>query len=92
MKIVDGVAYAAPILRVCGVRPLANHKLWVRFSNGEAREFDFAPLLDEPCFAPLRDEKKFQELYIDYGVLVWDDGKIDIAPEYLYENGTPSRE
>ena len=24
------------------------------------------------------------------GVTVWEDGKIDIAPEYLYENGVPA--
>lgn len=48
---------------------------------------DFKPLLEEPAFAALRDEKKFREVYIDYGVTVWLDGEIDIAPEALYEYG-----
>ena len=32
--------------------------------------------------------KIFCEVYIDYGVTVWNDGDIDIAPETLYEQGT----
>mgnify|MGYP003368760364 CR=1 FL=1 len=28
----------------------------------------------------------FAGVYIDYGVTVWRDGDIDIAPEYLYEH------
>lgn len=91
MYIIDGVAYAgepAPVLRVCGVRPLENFRLWARFSTGEAKVFDFKPLLDSPGFAPLSDPEVFKSVYIDYGVPVWKDGEIDIAPETLYENGS----
>ena len=90
MYIKNGIAYAgelAPIIKVCGVRPLENHKLWLRFNNGEIKIFDFAPLLTMPAFAPLSDENLFREVYIDYGVTVWNDGDIDIAPEMLYEKG-----
>ena len=37
-------------------------------------------------FAPLVDEHTFAGVYIDYGVTVWNDGDIDIAPEYLYQH------
>lgn len=47
----------------------------------------FKPLLSSPAFAPLTDKAIFGAVYIDYGVPVWKDGDIDIAPEYLYENG-----
>ena len=90
MYIVNDIAYAGepkPEIRVSGVRPLANFKLWVRFSTGETKVFDFAPLLDQPAFAPLRDAAVFNGVYIDYGVTVWQDGAIDIAPEALYEGG-----
>ncbi len=90
MYIKDGIAYAGdqrPMLKVSGVRPMENHKLWVRFNTGEAKIFDFSPLLDTPGFAPLRDQEVFRGVYIDYGVAVWNDGDIDIAPEYLYQNG-----
>lgn len=90
MYIVDGIAYAgepAPALKVSGVRPLEDHRLWVRFNTGEAKVFDFKPLLDQPAFAPLADTDTFRGVYIDYGVAVWCDGDIDIAPEALYAQG-----
>lgn len=90
MHIVNGIAYAGdptPVMKVSGVRPLEGHRLWVRFNTGEVRIVDFKPLLEEPAFTALRDEKTFREVYIDYGVTVWLDGEIDIAPEALYEQG-----
>lgn len=92
MYVLNGIAYAgepSPILRVIGVRPLADYKLWVRFNTGEAKVFDFKPLLDTPVFAPLKDEAVFKQVYIDYGMAVWQDGDIDIAPEKLYQDGVP---
>lgn len=89
MYIIDGIAYAGepktPI-KVVGIRPLSNYLLWLRFSNGESKVFDFKPLLDNPCYIRLKDKDIFREAYIDYGVPVWCDGDIDIAPEYVYEN------
>jgi len=91
MYVKDGIAYAGentPPIRVCGIRPLPGHHLWVRFTTGEAKTVDFTPLLDAPAFVPLRDPELFAGVYIDYGVPVWCDGKIDIAPERLYTLGT----
>lgn len=90
MYIIDDIAYAgeqAPILRVTGIRPLSDFRLWVRFNNNEAKIFDFKPLLKAPAFTPLSDPDTFRSVYIDYGVPTWDDGNIDIAPEMLYEKG-----
>lgn len=90
MHIVDGIAYAGeqtPVVKVSGVRPMEDHMLWVRFSTGEARVVDFKPMLDLPAFAPLADERVFRDVYIDYGVTVWMDGAVDIAPETLYAQG-----
>ena len=90
MYIIDGIAYAGeklPEIKVAGVRPLDNYKLWLRFNTGEVKVFDFKPLLDEEAFAPLSDKDIFNGVYIDYGVTVWNDGDIDIAPETLYEYG-----
>lgn len=89
MFIKDGIAYAGeskPAVRVSGVRPMKDYLLWIRFNTGEAKVFDFKPLLDAPAFQPLKDEEVFKSVYIDYGVTVWQDGAIDIAPAYLYEN------
>lgn len=91
MYVIDGIAYAgepAPAVKVCGVRPLPEYRLWVRFNTGAVKIFDFKPLLDTPAFAPLRDLNLFNQVYIDYGIPVWNDGEIDIAPEKLYADGT----
>ena len=92
MYILNGIAYAGepkPVLKVSGVRPLEDFRLWVRFNNSETRIFDFKPLLKSPAFEPLSNPKTFKNVYIDYGVPVWNNGDIDIAPETLYEKGLP---
>ena len=89
MFIKDGIAYAGeqmPEIEVTGVRPQNGYRLWLRFNNGETRLFDFTGLLSEPAFTPLADEKVFADVYLDYGMPVWMNGEIDIAPEYLYKH------
>lgn len=89
MYVIDGIAYAGesePVIKVSGVRPLDDYRLWVRFSTGEAKVFDFKPLLNTPAFAPLADKSVFNGVYIDYGTPVWLDGNIDISPETLYKD------
>lgn len=89
MYISNGIVYAGeqePPIKVCGVRPLPGHRLWLRFTTWDVKIFDFTPLLKDSGFAPLAVEKVFSGVYIDYGVTVWNDGDIDIAPEYLYEH------
>ena len=93
MYVKDGIAYAdAPgsAIKISGVRPLEDHRLWIRFTNGETKIFDFSNLLDTPAFSPLKDPSVFSGVYIDYGVTVWNNGDIDIAPEFLYEKGIPA--
>ncbi len=90
MYIINGIAYAGEAekpIKVSGIRPLDDFKLWVRFNTGEIKIFDFEPLLKFPAFAPLADADVFRSVYIDYGVAVWNNGDIDIAPEELYKNG-----
>jgi len=83
----NGIVYAdnpAPLITVKYVRPLNDYKLLVRFSNGEEKKIDISDLLDEQVFKPLQDINVFKTVYVDYGTVVWCDGTIDIAPEYLY--------
>lgn len=93
MYIQNGIAYAGEperLPRVCGVRPLEEQKLWLRFDTGEARVFDVKPLMKLPAFAPLADKATFDTVYIDYGTVVWNDGAIDVAPETLYLRSVPA--
>ncbi|MDR0300714.1 MAG: DUF2442 domain-containing protein [Treponema sp.] len=90
----NGIVYAddpVPMKTVKYVLPLDNYKLYIRFSTGEEKEIDISNLLDEPVFRPLQDLNVFKSAYIDYGTVVWCDGAIDIAPEYLYEMGVTAK-
>lgn len=89
MYIVDGIAYAGeqcPAIKVVGLQVLSDYQLKLRFSTGEIKIASMALLLNQPAFLPLKDETVFQGAYLDYGAICWDDGNIDIAPEYLYEH------
>lgn len=59
----------------------------MRFNNGDCRIFDFATIIDKyPVFEPLKDIELLKNFRLA-DTLEWMDGKIDIAPEYLYEHG-----
>ena len=93
MYIINDIAYAGepkPTIKVSGVRPLEHFRLWLRFNTGEIKIFDCKPLFDLPAFASLQDPSVFCNVYIDYGMTVWNNGDIDIAPETLYENSIPA--
>jgi glutaminase len=90
----NGIVYAddpTPLKTIKYVRPLDNYKLLVRFSTEEEKEADISEILNEPAFKPLKDKNVFQGAYIDYGTVVWCNGTIDIAPEYLYNIGLPPK-
>lgn len=89
MHIVNGIAFADDnniVIKVLAVRPLDDYKLWLKFNTGENRIFDFASLLNEPAFCPLKKRENFESVYVEHGVTVWMEGEIDIAPEYLYKH------
>ncbi len=95
MYIVDGIAYAGeqdPTIRISGIRPMKDHRLWLRFSTGECGIFDFTPLLKDQAFQPLNETSVFEDVYIDYGVPVWKNGEIDIDPKYLYDRAEMQNE
>ncbi len=94
MYVVDGIAYAGePVegIEVASARYVGNSIILVTFSTGEVRLFDVTRLLHMPVFKPLEDEAVVQDFKVEFGVLIefgvltWCDGEIDIAPEALYE-------
>lgn len=90
MYVYNGIVYAGTPekpLRVTVVEPLSDYRLRITFSTGEKKYFDVKPLLDTALYAPLRDEKLFNRAYLDYGVVSWNDGAIDIATNVLYADG-----
>ena len=92
MYIIDGIAYAGTNEEersVESVKVLDGMILIVKFKSGEERLFDATTLLKYPVFAPLKDDKIFRNVKIEFGTLSWDNGNIDIDPETLYEESYP---
>ena len=54
-------------------------------SRGEKRLFD-TTTLQGSAFAPLADEKVFMNPVLFHGVITWNNGEIDIAPETVYRD------
>lgn len=74
------------MLQVTAAEYLGGHTLLCTFSTGEKKKVDLTPLLKLPAYEELKDENEFIRYGID-GTVFWTNGA-DIAPEYLFENGT----
>jgi len=89
MVVQQGMCYAdnrAPVLKIVAAKSRGGYELDVLFNNGDHRVFDGRKLLVGEVFAPLADEKVFNDYRLDYETLTWLDGEVDVAPEFVYEN------
>lgn len=57
------------------------------FNDGVTKKVDISSLFYLPIFAELKDTDQFIRFGLDPFTVCWDNGA-DIAPIYLYENGT----
>ena len=64
------------------------YRIAVLFNDGVKKIVDFTNLIKRnmPVFKPLENIDLFKKFTVT-DTLEWDNGNIDIAPEYLYENG-----
>ena len=58
----------------------------VTFSTGEKRIFDAKYLTQYPVYKKLEDFEIFKNAYVENGIIIWDNGAIDIAPDTVYKN------
>lgn len=87
MFVMDGIAYAGEpteTLKVASVKVVDELYMIVTFSTGEKRIFDAKSLLKYPVYQLLSEPEIFKHAVIEHGILTWDNGNIDIAPETLY--------
>ena len=63
---------------------MGEHRLYIKFNNGDAGEVDLSSELDGPIFEPLKDPVVFASVRLEGGTVAWPNGA-DIAPEYLAE-------
>ena len=86
MYIQDDICSAGEMqdgIKVTAAKPLRGVMMLVTFSTGEKRLFD-TTLLQGSAFAPLADEKIFSNPVLFHGVITWNNGEIDVAPETVY--------
>ncbi len=69
--------------RVKDVKPLADYRLKVKFTNGEIGTYDCRPLLDFGVFRELEDKTFFRKVRVEGGTVVWPHEQ-DICPDTLY--------
>ncbi|MBQ9628211.1 MAG: DUF2442 domain-containing protein [Synergistaceae bacterium] len=84
---VNNICYAGKLedeIKITNAKPLMGGMMLITFSTGEKRLFD-TTLLDGEAFKPLADEKVFSNPVLFHGILTWNNGEIDIAPEKVYQ-------
>ena len=89
MGVLCRIGKTDPVLKIVAAKSCGGHELEVLFSNGDRRLFDGRKLLVGEVFAPLADEKAFNDYRLDYETLTWLNGEVDVAPEFVYENSEP---
>ena len=85
MIVREGVCYPdvpARHVKIVAAENVGDHLLHVRFDDGETRLFDGHALVGD-VFAPLSAPSAFAAWKLDYETLTWNDGDIDISPEYV---------
>ena len=88
MYMIDDICYAGEMregIKVTEAKYLRDGMMLVTFSTGEKRLFD-TTMLQGAAFAPLADEKILSNPVLFHGVITWNKGEIDIAPETVYRD------
>ena len=66
------------------VRPLANHKIWLRYDDGVEGEVDLSDLAGQGVFEAWNDPAFFQSVRIaSHGAVEWG-SELDLCPDALY--------
>lgn len=65
------------------VRAEPDYCLRVRFRDGLTGRVRFQPSFFAGVFAPLRDTRQFEQVFIDMGAVSWP-GELDLAPDAMY--------
>ena len=71
-------------LAIKNVQPLPNYNLILTFENGEKRQFDMNPYLNQGVFKELKDVSKFNSVHVSFDTIEWEN-EVDFDPEVLYQ-------
>ena len=74
------------LIWITSAKYLGEYLLELTFNNGEVRVFDGKEIVrKQPMFRCLQSVKAYSQFALDGWTVSWENGKIDLAPEYLYE-------
>lgn len=76
------------MLRVIDVDYIKDYELLITFNDCSKKKVDLKPFLTGDVFGELLDKSKFIQYGLTRNTIEWANGA-DLAPEFLYENGTP---
>jgi hypothetical protein len=64
------------LVKVVKLKPMAGHRLWVRFSDGTEGIRDYSDLIKKggQVISPLGDQAFFDKVFISFGVPSWPNG------------------
>jgi hypothetical protein len=81
------------LTKVTHLDKLGSFRLHVCFNDGSEGVHDFTSMVQEPgsMLAPLRDEKYFERVFLEFGAPTWPNG-FDIAPEWLHREMAAAKE
>lgn len=89
MREINGILYSDLVdcsIEVTNAVALDDMMILVTFNTGEKKLYDATQLLSMPAFQNLKNLSIFNNICIEDGVITWDNGTIDIAPETVYAN------
>ena len=78
------------MLRIVSAEYLHDYKVLVNFNDGENRVFDFLPVIQKYTVFKVLENIELLKSFILTDTLEWNNGELDIAPEYIYKNGIPA--
>ena len=85
MIVKNGICYPdVPVrqVKITAAENVGDRIVRVKFDDGETRLFD-GRCLEGDVFLPIADAETFAEWKLDYETLTWNDGDIDISPEFV---------
>ena len=78
-----------PLITVDSVFADHNYQLYIKFSTGKYKRFNFTPMFEKyKMYHAIKNPGLFQMAYADGISVTWSD-EIDIHPLTLYENSVP---
>jgi hypothetical protein len=73
-----------PLVHITGVAVIGEYQLRLLFEDGTVGDVSFEDREWDGVFEPLRDPKRFAEVTVEGGTIVWPNEGLDMAPEPLY--------